>query len=1203
VSKSHMAVLGFLSALAFLSPQSVQGDDLKIELRPNIGHANWAKNVRFSLTGTTLITADNTGKILVWDVATGRELRELRGHVDDVDSIVVIDKKHVLTGSLDGTVRIWDLASGIEEGEVGEENSQRESDWVNATAFDRTRGTIWIGGRRRYTSLSRWNMSDSEPPSAVEHANAEISAIAVSPDGEWVAAQRDEGTDIYALPEGRFVRRLPFSGTTVAFSPDSTEIATGGIDGKLARWSTRTWKAVTQLPGVRDNAIWDIAYAPDGKTLYAADGAGNIRSWSVREFVPKATFVGDFGAAYGIALSPDGTQLACAYENGIVVLWDVNNGQQIRQFASALNSNSSMSLAANDERLAVGNAEGSVWTWFLEDTHAPTKREIDLSAIDSVALSRDGELLATASAGRASIWALDEAGGPICSIHNDGVDIMHMSFSPTQDIFAATGKIKKGDKTRGVGFIANAHTCAIASQVPESDYDSSVLAFRQDGKVLALGNIDHTVTLYTVPTGKQVHRYGQTEGGVYGAGFSADGAEVYGMGVYGQIEVWNAGTGLKDRRMTYPYTTNIEGAAFSANGRAALAGRFDQSALLWDLNTGSVSAVLHGHRDIVDQVAMSSDGRLGITTSRDGVVNMWSVPHGDLMLSLLGFRNGGWAVVSPSGRFDTDDIDQSQSLSWVASDEPFHPLPIEIFMRDYYEPRLLPRLLECYKARQEDSEACAREFPQVPSLRDLNRVQPGVKILSVKRGSRSDVAEVTVEVSPAEGQFQRDGKPVTMKTDVYDLRLFRQGQLVGQEPELSLEAEAKLKNGVVLTPEELEHWKTARKMKPIAGRVELDVKTGKLTRTFEVRLPHGQAGREIDFTAYAFNEDRVKSETDKETYTVPADAGPVRRRAYVIAMGANAYENPDWDLRFAASDATVLQQALVKRLQGQYEVVPVTLISDCKVSGCPEGHRDIGKKDATKASLHAVLELLAGHPLSGELKQSLPPGAEQIKQKAEPDDLVMISVSSHGYTTKEGMFYMIPSDSGNTEGVGLTKEQLNQLEAKWISSDELSAWLRDVDAGEMVMVVDTCHSAATVEEPGFKPGPMGSRGLGQLAYDKGMRILAASQANDVALESEKLKQGLLTYALVENGLEDGQAVKPGTEQITLDSWLDYGSERVPKLYEEVVQGKVTRITDHSKDVTVDVELSGGASTLNKPSAFQQPSLFNFQRHPTGVLLQ
>jgi uncharacterized caspase-like protein len=177
------------------------------------------------------------------------------------------------------------------------------------------------------------------------------------------------------------------------------------------------------------------------------------------------------------------------------------------------------------------------------------------------------------------------------------------------------------------------------------------------------------------------------------------------------------------------------------------------------------------------------------------------------------------------------------------------------------------------------------------------------------------------------------------------------------------------------------------------------------------------------------------------------------------------------------------------------------------------------------------------------------------------------------------------------------------LRQKWISSDELSAWLRDVDAGDLVMIVDTCHSAATVEEPGFKPGPMGSRGLGQLAYDKGMRILAASQADDVALESEKLKQGLLTYALVHDGLEAKQAVKAGTKEITLDSWLAYGSERVPLLYQEVLKGQVQTFAEGSKDVKIDAQLSDKTNTLKKPAFIQQPSLFNFQKNKRDLSLQ
>ena len=105
----------------------------------------------------------------------------------------------------------------------------------------------------------------------------------------------------------------------------------------------------------------------------------------------------------------------------------------------------------------------------------------------------------------------------------------------------------------------------------------------------------------------------------------------------------------------------------------------------------------------------------------------------------------------------------------------------------------------------------------------------------------------------------------------------------------------------------------------------------------------------------------------------------------------------------------------------------------------------------------------------------------------------------------------------------------------------------------------------------------------------------------MALESEKLKQGLLTYALVRNGLEDRQAATGG--KITLDGWLQYGADRVPRLYEEVLAGKVQKFTATSKDTNIDIELSGGSSSLKKPNAFQQPSLFNFQKHRTDILLE
>jgi len=166
--------------------------------------------------------------------------------------------------------------------------------------------------------------------------------------------------------------------------------------------------------------------------------------------------------------------------------------------------------------------------------------------------------------------------------------------------------------------------------------------------------------------------------------------------------------------------------------------------------------------------------------------------------------------------------------------------------------------------------------------------------------------------------------------------------------------------------------------------------------------------------------------------------------------------------------------------------------------------------------------------------------------------------------------------------------------AGFVSSEELSQWLREVDAGQMAMIIDACHSASAVDQPGFKPGPMGDRGLGQLAYDKGMMILAATQASDVALEVQKIQQGLLTYALVVDGFQEKgsgprrrNADLDGDGVLSLKEWLQYGERRVPSLYEDIRAGRV-------KAVHRDPRPSADWRDATADKA-QTPSLFDFQR--------
>jgi hypothetical protein len=601
--------------------------------------------------------------------------------------------------------------------------------------------------------------------------------------------------------------------------------------------------------------------------------------------------------------------------------------------------------------------------------------------------------------------------------------------------------------------------------------------------------------------------------------------------------------------------------AFSPAGTQLLTVSNDRTARLWDVESGRELHTLEGHVDLVNAATFSPDGRFVVTAGEDSTARFWDTSTGRQLCSLVSFFSGDWAVIDPRGRFDTSELEQTKGLYWIAADDPMRPLPIEMFMRDYYEPRLLPRLL------------AGEQIKDVRDVAALNRVQPVVEITSVVQQKQNpDHVTVTVEARGAEGP---DGR----NSGVYDLRLFREGylvrrasqnrQIVGQRPDPNQPSASGEPQSIA--DGDLPAWRQRT-------RIQLDQAGRQVVRFENVRLPLQGDVSEVEFSAYAFNEDRVKSPTHRMRFERPrALPFEVTGRAYLISVGVNSFENPAWELRFAANDARLTQQVMSARLSASRflyeEVVAVSLVSDAAT-------KDM---QATKANFKAVLDLLSGRNVAPDVVRAIP-NAGRLK-KAHPEDFLLISFASHGYADSDGTFYLFPSDTGSGRAID------DQLKRRLISSDELSLWLRGVDAGELVMIVDACHAAAAIESNAFKPGPMGSRGLGQLAYDKGMRLLAATQAANVAIESGTLGHGLLTYALIREGIEQNAAdFKPRDQTINLKEWLEYGTERVPALYDDIQSGKLL-LTARS------LRLPAGARR-----SLQQPSLFDFTTKSRDFLL-
>lgn len=515
------------------------------------------------------------------------------------------------------------------------------------------------------------------------------------------------------------------------------------------------------------------------------------------------------------------------------------------------------------------------------------------------------------------------------------------------------------------------------------------------------------------------------------------------------------------------------------------------------------------------------------------------------------FLRGGKFFAKAAAQYDTNLPPDTKLFRWIITDNGTKSLDPQSFMRTAFQPQLVRRLFDCWRSQRCDD----RPSFDIPRI---NTVLPVVTIQTVTRGDAPNSAKVELEVRQGQG-VDTYGTAVT--SPAYNLRLFRDGALVAQYPEPAIDKDQS----------DIAQWRADNLVHTGAD--------GTRRITLTVALPTGTEARMIDFTAYAFNEDRVKSETARAAYRQPPAARPRPRRAFVVTFGIDDYDGDHLDLKFASSDARLMGERL-STIPG-YDVRQLTIASTT-----PSGQ----SVPITAMTIAHVIAILRNKNVAFAKAELAKQGIDASRlAAATPDDIVILSFAGHGWADPKGGFYLLPSNAVWPQGK--SQPEIHTL----VSAVQIADRLREVDAGEIALIIDACHSAASVDGGGFKPGPMGDPGLGQLAFDKGIRILAATQAGDVALEDSSLQQGLLTFALAGEGLTatGGKADRDGDGKITLDEWFGYATQRLPSLSAEVRQGRT--------------DASGARGWIrtraSAPPPVQEPALFDFNSKASGIILK
>jgi hypothetical protein len=686
-------------------------------------------------------------------------------------------------------------------------------------------------------------------------------------------------------------------------------------------------------------------------------------------------------------------------------------------------------------------------------------------------------------------------------------------------------------------------------EMPKGAHIRLIAASRRGGQlavVTRLADGTHEIVVVDPATGEPLHAitYDDKDAVFMAAEFSNDGKIVW-MAGGGAVIEWTPAA--PDKPDGSPATRVFEvgvtapTSLVERRGELMVMGPLDDRIFSIDLASGKA-------RPLVEFMGALAGGTLGNrpirwAVSLGGDLTLWQAQTGQTLLTTSLLPEGDFVTATPEGRYDTNMDADDASFRWFVPDEPFQSLAPQTFMRDYFTPRLHRKLVDCATAGN-----CAEVLKPLPSIAGLNRLQPVVKITGVEMDPKdAGDAWVSLEIDEAVKGRTRSG--------LYGLKLLMNGREVARDPD---DPDAPM-------PRTLAEWRKVNRTETDNGHYN-----------YQLRATIPSDGKAITFSAYAFNSDRVKSESAFFTWKPPRQK-PRPRRAFVLTIGVDAYAESRLNLNFAVADARLISERLAA-FPG-YEMRHASLTTTAT-------------RTVTSDHIQLALSLLGGLQVE-KARETLAAAGHDVARldEATPDDVVIISFSGHGFADKSGNFALLPSDaSWPLAAAGPALETT-------VTADDLTLWLRYINAQDIAFIIDACHSGAAVDTPDFKPGPMGDPGLGQLAFDKLIRILAATQADDVALESANLRQGLLTASLSE-GLQPGTTSLRGDEDgdgnVGLDEWLRYAVERLPALSEEARKGGPAMAARGVRLVM---------RTPAAPPRVQEPSLFDFSTEDSPVVVK
>jgi WD40 repeat protein len=486
-------------------------------------HNQWVVGLAFSPDGKQLLSADQGGVVLHWDLADSKVLRRFTGSRGGQEAVAFLPGgKSFVASWQDGKAHQIEAATGKDLRSF--ELTPGRPGWggqLRALAVSADGKYLALGGYGQtlpvYEVATGKRVADLPQPRGLVHA------LAFLPGGRFLAVADQQGAHVIGLASGKELRQLdsPNAGqAALALSPDGRTLAFAN-SGPLVRLLDVSAGREPHAAAGHQAAVASLVFLPDGRRLASLGGDRKLILWETATGRELAQQQFQSFLASPLALAADGRTLRAFGTDRFAYFWrpgaDGGPGEERREdlglgsaptFVCALSPDGkAVALLGTDQRLRVRELPGG--------------KERLLNAppgyYQQMVFSPDGRRLATVgnNDGLLRVWDRSST-TELKAMGTDLADRSHagaVAFSGDgRGVLASDGALRLYEAATGqVRFRADVGTVAMTT-----------IACTADGLLAARGNGDGTVQVYDTATGKEVVKFEGRQGSVNALAFSRD---------------------------------------------------------------------------------------------------------------------------------------------------------------------------------------------------------------------------------------------------------------------------------------------------------------------------------------------------------------------------------------------------------------------------------------------------------------------------------------------------------------------------------------------------------------------------------------------------------------------------------------------------------------------------------------------------------